>query len=357
MKIAIIIPSLACGGAERSAVLLANELSKNNQIHFIIMSDLEVFYKINSNITIYNLNNNSKMLKNFNRIKNIRRYLIENEIDLTLGYTIIGAILACYSKIGLKNKVICCERSDPKIYNKSIKIIRRIAYKLADGFVFQTNGAKEYFSNDIQRKSVIIPNFIDLDNLKNININCKKSKKIVTVGRLEEVKNHKLAIHAFKEISKEFDDYIFEIYGDGSLYNELNQLIKKLNLEKKIFLRGKVNNVFNEIKDAELFIFTSNYEGFPNALLEAMALKLTVISTNCEPGGPKDLITNNNNGLLIEVGNKEQLIETIKYCLNNKLVASNLAENALNVREYNNKEKICNKWIEFIENIKRGNYE
>ena len=124
----------------------------------------------------------------------------------------------------------------------------------------------------------------------------ERTKRIVAVGRLEAQKNYPLLIKAFYLISNEFKDYIVEIYGEGQERSELSKLINELNLNNRVLLMGRHSDVHERIKDASLYVLSSDYEGMPNALMEAMALGLPCIATNCSGGGPKTLITNEVNG-------------------------------------------------------------
>jgi glycosyltransferase involved in cell wall biosynthesis len=130
----------------------------------------------------------------------------------------------------------------------------------------------------------------------------KRRKIITSVGRLSEQKNQHVLIEAFSRIEKDFPDYELVIYGEGNLRETLENQIKTLKLENKVKLPGVKKNIKNEIYDCSLFVLPSLYEGMPNALMEAMALGLPVISTDCPCGGPRFLI-HNYNGLLVKVNN------------------------------------------------------
>lgn len=193
------------------------------------------------------------------------------------------AILA--AKINRK-KIIVCDRADPKMeYRKLInKILMKLLYKHADAFVFQTQEQKEYFSKTIQSKSNIIGNSLNNQFLENVKSEVGLEKKIVSVGRLAASKNQKLLINAFSKVHKKFPDYKLVIYGKGPLKEELELQILKLGLEGYVLLPGVKDNIIAEIHNASLFVLTSDYEGMPNALMEAMSLGLPCISTNCSGG-------------------------------------------------------------------------
>lgn len=140
-------------------------------------------------------------------------------------------------------------------------------------------------------------------------------KEIVTVGRLIEQKNQKLLIEAFKEISKDYPEYNLIIYGIGPLEEKLKSIVNDLKLEKKVFFRGLKKYVMYEVNKASVFVLSSNFEGFPNVLIEAMATGMPVISSNFNTGIAEKLIKNDKNGYLFKVGDKASLITAIKKVL------------------------------------------
>jgi glycosyltransferase involved in cell wall biosynthesis len=179
-------------------------------------------------------------------------------------------------------------------------------YKKADGFVFQTEDAAKYFEGIIKCDSKIIPNPINPKFIKEP-YKGEREKNIVTVGRLESQKNQKMLIEAFGKIESKYPEYSLLIYGDGSKKEELQDLIKEKGLENKVILKGKIDDVENVIDKAKMFVLSSDYEGMPNALMEAMALGLPCISTDCPCGGPRYLMENGKSGLLVPVGNSDAM--------------------------------------------------
>lgn len=182
-----------------------------------------------------------------------------------------------------------------------------------------------------------------------------RKNTIVSVGRLEEQKNQLMLIRAFSKITKEFSTYNLKIYGEGTLKDQLQREIDKLNLNEKVELCGVSNNIKEDIKDVSLFIMTSNYEGMPNALMEAMALGLPVISTDCPCGGPKFLIENETNGILIPVGDENTLVIKIKMLLSNKEFAMKIGKNARKIGKSLSPNIINKKWNDLIREVYKKN--
>ena len=248
--------------------------------------------------------------------------------------------------------VILSERGDPtKTFNN--KIIYRIMKKLyarADGFVFQTEDAKKFYENIIKCPYKIIGNPLNSKFIKD-DYSHSRNNNIVTAGRLEIQKNHKMLIDSFEQLHKEYPEYRLLIYGMGNLKENLQKYIDDKELNENIILKGKSNRLYDEIYDSKLFVLCSDFEGMPNALMEAMALGLPCISTDCPVGGPKMLINNNENGILIGINNKEQLYEAMKKIIEDNNFANKLSQNAITSMKEYYPEKINREWEEYINYI------
>ena len=226
----------------------------------------------------------------------------------------------------------------------------KFLYKRADGFVFQTDEARDYFCKKIQDKSIVIANPVDDRFLKTKYVGYK-STEFINVGRLNEQKNQILLIESFKDIIKKYPNYKLLIYGEGSLKNELSMYIKDNKLNNNVKLCGNVDDIENILKDKKGFILSSKYEGMPNALMEAMAVGLPCISTSCPCGGPKELIDGNKNGLLVENNNKEELTSSICRLIEDNNICRQLSKNARDKMQEYNCDKIVNKWFDFMKEV------
>lgn len=359
MKIAFYISSLGKGGAERVISNLANYFSsnKNNEV-YMILERPTINYDISSSVKVIILDNK---IKKYNFITKKTRYLkyihklkkIFKEIDpdIIVPFLAMPAFMTLISK-NKNSRVIVGVRNDPKTeYTTFLKKKLMLSlYPKADGFVFQTRDAQEYFKNIISCKQTIIYNAISRDFLNYKSVETKK-KKIVSVGRLHWQKNYPLLIDAFEHINKKYSEYKLVIYGEGSEREKLQRIIDDKNLTKQVLLVGNVDDVKKNISNASLFVMTSDFEGMPNALIEALVLGLPVISTDCPCGGPRELIDNNKNGILIKPGNKEELIEAIDKILRDDKFAKQLGNEAQRIIDKVNPDYINNQWKKFIDEI------
>ena len=218
---------------------------------------------------------------------------------------------------------------------------------MADKIVFQTAGAQRFYSKRVQEKSTVILNPVNTNGFPRHDFSCEKSE-IVSVGRLEAQKNRKLLIDAFELIASDFTEYQLTIYGEGSLRKELEDYVKAKGLQERVFLPGNQNNIQEHIKDASLFVLSSDYEGIPNALIEAMAIGLPCVSTDCSPGGARELIEEGISGLITPCSDVRKLSDAMRMMLSNKTYAKACGIEALRIREKTDVKKISEDWLRYI---------
>lgn len=314
MKIVFYINTLGGGGAERVVVTLAKALSDSNKVIVVNSYPVDEEYNLNDKIKhIYLEKNNTVsnfISRNIGRVSRLRKVLKKEKPDVLISFMAEPNYRAIVASIGLKNKVIISVRNDPNMeYPTAInRFLAKTLFRLANGIVFQTEDAKKWFPKSIQKKSTIIYNQVD-EVFYNTKYNGIRHD-IVTTGRLTAQKNHKMLIQAFAKISDRVTDNLI-IYGEGELRNELSELISELNLENRVFLPGRIANVAETIKSAKLFVLSSDYEGMPNSLMEAMALGIPCISTDCPCGGPRELFGSYSKERLIPCGDIDGLSNTI----------------------------------------------
>ena len=342
----------AFGGAEKSIVNLANWLAERQyDVTLASVQGDDAVYDISDKVT-YEGNaiiKKNKLYTHYQIYVNTKRMIKKYKPDLIISFFLHPLFYALPS-IWIKGiKAIYSERNDPdKEYGKVAKWMRKILVRHIDGIVFQTQDAQAYFSEPIREKSVVIhnPTYIKHDDYALVH---EPDHRIVTVGRLNPQKNQKLLIQAFAEISGAYKEYSLEIYGDGPLKDELENLIQELHMENKIFLKGTYKDVLDRIYGSRLFVMTSDYEGMPNALIEAMCLGIPVISSDCPCGGPRELIINGENGYLFKLNDIEQLKQYMMQALESYDL--NLCLKEKEICKSHSKERIFTAWEEYIKEI------
>lgn len=348
-KIMFYINVIDGGGAERVMTNLASQFSMHGiEVVFVTSYRAEVEYKLNEKVKRISLEDEeiltNRVKKNLSRIKKLRNICKIEKPELLISFMGEPNFRAVVATIGLKTKTIISVRNDPnKEYAGSLmRFVGRHILPLADGYVFQTEEAMQWFPAKMQNRGRVIVNAVK----EEFYTTPRKPKTdlIVTCGRLQPQKNHKMLIDAIESLHPEFPDMKVKVYGDGKLEKELKEHIASKGLQNVISLEGQTNNVPEALSEADIFVLTSDYEGMPNALLEAMAMGIPCIATDCPCGGPKSLLDKNRNGLLIPVGGVQELTDAIK-----KLLLNPDKKNALGCNA-NNKAK------EFSENVVYGQW-
>lgn len=344
------------GGAERVVSILANSfVNQDIKVNIIVSENKKSFYELDDRIQYDSMGFPYRDLGFINRVKNnllevpnLVNYFRKHNPDIVISFIRnVPTIIA--SKIA-KKKVIISERNNP-IYdppNPVWRILRKVVYPLSNGIVFQSNGAKNYFNENIKKKSVVIPNPID-KKITSISNNNKKDI-IVTVGRLSEQKDHKTLLKSFKKTLEKFPNYKLVIYGDGILKNELIEYTKKMGLSDNVKFAGQTNDVFNKIAEAKVFVLSSLYEGYPNALIEAMSVGTAVVSTDCDYG-PSEVIEDEVNGFLVNVKDYQDMGEKIQRLISDKELNERFVNNSKLIKNNLSNKRISNKWLSYIKKI------
>ncbi|MEP2689890.1 glycosyltransferase family 4 protein [Maribacter dokdonensis] len=357
-RIAFVIYSLNSGGAERVVSTLANGLSNYFEITIITLTNIKPFYPLDEKINVINCLDNINPSKNFleSLITNYKLYrqirLIAKDlsIDLLIGFMTNTNILTVLAANKLKIPVLISERINPDFSTlpKFWGIMRKLTYPHANYLIIQTEPIKRYFEKFVKKnKLIILPNPIS-----SVHKVCKekvilpsKENIVLSVGRLSNQKGHDVAIKAFSKVNP--NNWQLHIVGEGPKRKEYEDLISKLQMTEKIKLIGRNNNISNYYLKSKIFIFPSRFEGFPNALTEAMYMGLPCISTDC-PTGPSELINNGQNGFLISVDDVESLsnnLEKLIYDSQSRLI---LGENAVVSVKHLEEEKVVNQWSKLI---------
>ena len=279
-------------------------------------------------------------------VQRLRRYIKATNYDLGIAFLSPSHLRLSLAAIGTTMKVLISQRGDPYQSHNSRSFMLRLcnyAFKRADMYVFQTPQAMAFYNKTIQSRGVVIPNPV-----KPLKRTCERrpDNRIVNVARLDiNQKRQDLLIDAFKIISQHYPELSLHFYGDGDDEKEL----KKLAIgQDRIYFEGVTSDVVEDIQNARLFVLSSDFEGIPNALIEAMSLGVPCISTRCSPGGAELLITDGKNGLLAPCGDARVLSEIIMRFLEDSHFAEKCGMEAKKIEETFSEERIFHLWTEFI---------
>jgi len=342
------IGTLTNGGAERVVSILSGKMAEQGMsVEILTYYDMPVFYPVHPDVKITCVEKETGTKSKGKNFLWVRKYFKEHA-DVLISFLAPFNIFALACSLGAGTPIIVSDRNDPTKIPSNILVrkVRDFLYRFAAGIVVQTRKNQSYFSKQVQKKSVVIYNPINLGEKAGSALLTEKHKKIVSVGRLMQQKNQKMLFAAFKNVLAKYPDYQLVIYGEGPMREALEAYAEELGIEKNISLPGSVADVHDRIKDAEIFVLSSDYEGMPNALIEAMCLGLPVISTKVS--GATDLIKDHENGLLTELNDQKELEDAMLELIENPILAEKYAKNAVELNDSLELSKIMNQWIHFV---------
>lgn len=358
MKILFLNTDIGYGGAEKMLVWLANQCAINgHKVTFFTYRDgteMQPLSPLVEHIHVQ-LEKTGAGISMFKTSRFLHNFINREKFNIGIAFLSPSMLRLAMASIGTKIKLLYSHRADPYYHyaNKDLKLkifggLNSWAFKKADFYVFQTLKAKRYFDESIQQHSVVIANPIK-PLKRTIERNGNVEKRIVSVGRLDlKQKRQDILIDAFNILSSQYPEYVLEIYGSGEDEMCIKDLAKSNN---RIRLMGKTNKVAEVIQNASVFVLSSDFEGIPNALLEAMSIGVPCVASDCSPGGAAMLIKNGVNGLLVQRGNAKAMAEAICYMVKNRDNAELMAKEAMKVNEEYSEDKISRLWMKVIKGL------
>ena len=348
MKVIFVIVSMAGGGAERVISILANRFVKKGiDVSIVMTAGDTVAYELDSKVELYCAGEvtGGSVLKRVKRIKNMRDYFKKSRDAVIISFGPGTSFFAVLADLFLKHPFVISERNDPAACPHPK--LRNLVYRRADRIIYQTKDAMECFPPALQKKGCVIPNPLK-EGLPEV-FNGEREKTIVAVGRLETQKNYGLLLEAFAAFIQKHPEYMLHIYGKGSLEKELKEKAKAVGVSSNIVWEGFQTDVLSKIGRAGMYVISSDYEGISNAMLEAMAIGLPVVATDCPIGGASMCIQDGVNGLLVPCRDKNALTDALLKLAKDRELARKIGREATNVRESFAEETISNLWIDQAE--------
>lgn len=319
MRVLLLTSSMSAGGAERVASTLANAwITRGDQV--VLMPTFsgggDSFYKLSPDVRLVYLANlvsgrKRTLVNQFARLWALRRFISEESPDVIVSFLSNVNVAVVMAAARLNIPLIVCERIDPFVVPMSrfLKLTCRIAYPFADAVMVQTEAvAKKYRAAGWPLRHIpVIPNplpeqILGIERM----IGRDEKKRLLSVGRLDEQKQFDLLIRTFSKLVPSNPMWFLRILGEGPLRCKLQKQIDELGLNERIELPGRSADVGQELAEADVFVLSSAYEGFPNALLEAMAVGIPCVTFDC-PSGPREITRNGQDAFLVPLGDETML--------------------------------------------------
>lgn len=351
-RILFINSCLSDGGAERVMVALANEFCKRgNYVKMILIRPQKAdTYHLDENIECerYKYVSDNKIIKSVIRVSRFRREMKKGGYDYIVAFPRVIAYPTLVAAWGLKTKIIVSERNDPtkRLENPFRRFVELTLYKKAYRVVFQTPDVMNMYPQNIKNKAVVIVNPIH-EGIPQKYSGIRK-KAIVAVGRIDYQKNYPMLIGAFEKLHREKEEYELFIYGQGKLMEEMKALSDELGIKDSVHFEGYVSDVTDRMNTCEMYVSSSDYEGISNTMIEAMAMGLPAICTDCPVGGARLMIENGTNGVLVPVRDIDNLYEAMLRLASSEQLRDNLSNEAVKIRDKYSIDKITDKWEELM---------
>lgn len=349
MRLIFVTDTLSSGGAERAISVLANSFSEKHQTEVVCLRKMQIFYDIHPKVHVVFADDYGKGW--LGKMKWLRSYVRGD--DVILPFMVKVYCVTLLALVGKKVNIIASERNDPRSTGQPWKLLRRLLLTKVKLLVVQTQQIKNYFPESIRKKTKIIMNPLDLSNCYQGEW-LEKSRIVIAVGRIDSQKNYPLMVRAFARLHTLHPDFHLEIWGNRYKESEeaLQKQIDELDGTEYIRIYGRTGDVASLYGRAYMFVMSSDYEGLSNALIEALCSGIPVVSTKVS--GATDIIKNEENGLLVNIGDEDGLFDAMNRLINAPMEAKRLANNARQSRLLFAKDKICKQWESLISNVLSG---
>lgn len=348
-KIIISIGTLGSGGAER----VVSEISAFYCNHFrevIVLTWIEhaVFYQLDSRIRLVCAERECGSSSRLSQARWVRGFVKKERPDVFLSFLMPFNMLSIVALAFTGTRIVVCERQDPSMVKTPLlRGLRNALYHFCNRIEVQTTAGKEYFGKSLGHKTFVIPNpnHITVEQ-RAFALSTMKDRRIVTIGRLIPQKNHALLLEAFGIVHARHPDYRLEIYGEGEMREALQRRIDVNGLNQCVTLHGRTNDVVSVLAHAQVFVLSSDVEGMPNALMEAMALGVPCIATDVS--GVRDIINDGENGFVVPVGNHVVLTERMIRLIESEQLQHQFSTLSSSILEKFDKDRVFKQWLELV---------
>lgn len=400
-QIVLIVGHYKNGGVSMRATNLANEFGRRGYpVTILVTKDIgeKIFFELHKNVKLVSLSQfikencansiiinetikQEQQIRNKKRIRyisrfipkwdrklemqirqirlggSIRKYLLFNADAILIPFGLAYYEQTIYAAKELNCKIIYAERNAPQLELPKDKVRAEQLLEIlseADGAVFQTDDEKVFYKDYIDKNTAVIHNPIK-KNLPKPHQG-ERRKVIANYCRIAPQKNLKLLIDAFAKLHEEFSEYILEIYGNAvedseeRLRDELKAYIETIGLKGYVYILPPAADVHWKVRDCAMFVSSSDFEGLSNSMIEAMAIGMPCVCTDCLGGGAREMIVHEENGILVPMNDVEALYQGMRRMIVEPELMQRCSNNAAKIVEEMSVEKIADRWIEVINN-------
>lgn len=362
-NIVLITSTLEAGGAARVMVNMANYwVGAGWRVSLISFEDgsSSSFYSVDERVDLEYLGLNkfspnlwASLKNNSRRFAAIRRAVVRRNPDAVISFIDTANVRVLLSLIGTGLPVIVSERIHPA-HEKIGSLwgrLRRLSYPLAAGLVVQTRDVAEFFKGWSLKDMRVIPNPVQPLSGRG-EYPALSSPLAVAVGRMYPQKRYDLLLRAFARAHQKHGDWTLAIAGDGPLRGDLQALAAELGVADAVRFLGHIKDIGGVLEQADVYVMSSAYEGFPNSLCEAMAAGVSAVSTDC-PSGPSDIISDGVDGLLVANEDEEALTQGLARIMGDASLRYALGSEARKVSERFSTESVMGMWEALIKHVQR----
>lgn len=364
MRIVFLIHRLSYSGAPKMLAWVSNQMARRgHDVHIVSFFTGETAQQLEETITLHSLNicqSSNRIIRNTVEMAKVEYKLIRLLNQLQPDGVISFNISGTYIHLGLnklfgRHKIIFSERADPNAYRGSTSKVRFAMMKCAAGTVFQTEGARSFFEGKIYENSTVIPNPVVLKESVRQKLSEyqhsyeNRDDRIVTVGRLSlKQKRQDVLLDAFRIVHNKHPELKLVIYGDGEDKEKIQALVEEKELTDSVMLAGRTDQVEQDICSTRAFALTSDYEGIPNALIEAMTVGVPCVSTDCSPGGAALLIRDGENGFLVPRGDAAAIADRLLKVVEDPQIADHFAAEGPKIVQELSEDRIADLWEQYM---------
>ncbi len=360
MRIGFVIPGLGPGGAERVATLLANEWTRRgHEVVFATFEEFggEPFFPVDKQVEIHRLGAAlsrglaQQISHNTKRVARLRSWLKQHRPDAAVAFMTEANVLALWAGLGTRIPVVVSERNQPERPGLGAlhRLARRVSYPFAAAFVAQTEQIAGWARSRFKIPVTVIPNPIRHE-AGSKSEQPSDGRILLSIGRLNKQKGYDVLLKSFAAVSGKHPDWRLVIYGEGPERAHLEELRRKSPCPERITLPGATKCAGGALARAGLFVLPSRFEGYPNALLEALGSGLPVIATD-SPGASAEILAHGEYGLLVPPEDHSALTVALDRMMCSALLRASFAAKARDAVAHLHVAEISVRWLELVERV------